>query len=129
MVLLHPFTPRDPRSWTAIAYSVKAVSFGYSFILGSNTCVRLQCAAAAPPPLASATGLLLLLLRNLVGFCCLGVTWAAAVFLSARLERGVRALLPAERHLPRCLRNLLAFSALGGAISLGAPLLFQRLGI
>ena len=76
MVLLHPFTPGDPRSWTAIAYSTKAIAFGYSFILGSNACVRLQCAAAAPPPLASAAGLLLLLLRNLLGFCCLGVAWA-----------------------------------------------------
>ena len=26
MVLLHPFTPRDQRSWTAIVYSVKAVA-------------------------------------------------------------------------------------------------------
>ena len=64
MVLLHPFTPRDQRSWTAIVYSVKAVAFGYSFIVGSNACMRHQCAAAAPPPLDSAYALLLLLVRN-----------------------------------------------------------------
>ena len=129
MVLLHPFTPRDPRSWTAIVYSVKAVAFGYSFIVGSNACVRLAVTAAAPPPLDSAYALLLLLLRNVIGFCCLGTAWAAASLVSSRLERGVRKVLPRQRHLPKCLRNLFAFSALGGTISLGAPLVFQRLGI
>ena len=44
-LLLHPFTPGEPRSWIAFAFSVKAVAFGYAFIVGSNLCARLQCAA------------------------------------------------------------------------------------
>ena len=34
-----------------------------------------------------------------------------------------------QLHLPKCLRNLFTFSALGATISLGAPLVFQRLGV
>ena len=41
----------------------------------------------------------------------------------------MRKVLPRQRHLSKCLRNLFAFSALGATISLGAPLVFQRLGI
>ena len=49
--------------------------------------------------------------------------------LATRLEKGLRTLLPSQRFLPVMARNLVAFSALGATISLGAPLLFQRLGI
>ena len=69
---------------------MKAVAFGYSFIVGSNACMRHQCAAAAPPPLDSAYALLLLLLRNVLGFCCLGGAWVTASLVSSRLERAVR---------------------------------------
>jgi membrane-associated phospholipid phosphatase len=128
MVLVHPFTPNDPRSWTAIAYSVKAIAFGYSFILGSNACVRLSCAAMLPKD--SLLGVLTLLLRNAVGFAALGLAWVGSKqLLATRLEKGLRTLLPSQRFLPVMARNLVAFSALGATISLGAPLLFQRLGI
>ena len=37
-MLVHPFTPGDPRSWTALAFSTKAIAFATSFIIGANTC-------------------------------------------------------------------------------------------
>ena len=56
LMLIHPFTPGEPRSWIAFAFSVKAVAFGYAFIVGSNLCARLQCAADVLGPAGTFSG-------------------------------------------------------------------------
>ena len=55
-MLVHPFTPGEPRSWTALAFSTKALAFATSFIIGSNLCAAHELCLteqpAAPPPVA-----------------------------------------------------------------------------
>ena len=48
---------------------------------------------------------------------------------SARLELGLRVLMPKQPYAPVMARNFLTHAALGGTISLGVPLLLQRLGL
>merc|ERR1719487_2291766 len=57
LMLLHPFTPGDPRSWTALELSTKAVAFTTAFIIGSNYCLSVDwCAVGeAPPSLTTST--------------------------------------------------------------------------
>ena len=131
MLLVHPFTPNEPRSWTALAYSAKAIAFGTSFILGSNACLNAyHCDAGADDvPTPRSLVPLVLLVRNLVGFALLGVAWLAAKRASARLEVPLRQLLPKQPLAPVMLRNAVTFGALGATISLGAPLALKNIGL
>eukprot|EP00965_Chrysotila_dentata_P148771 4912689-Pleurochrysis_carterae.AAC.1 len=78
LLLIHPFTPNEPRSWTAFGYSVKAVVFGTSFILGSNYCAHSGCTnnhVALDTVPCSAAVLAKLAARNLLGFAMLATCW------------------------------------------------------
>ena len=134
MLLVHPFTPNEPRSWTALAYSAKAIAFGTSFILGSNACLNAyhcdsSAAGADAVPTPRSLVPLVLLARNLIGFALLGAAWLASKRASARLEGPLRQLLPKQPLAPVMLRNAITFGALGATISLGAPLALKRIGL
>lgn len=144
IMLLHPFTPGDRRSWTALIYSTKAVSFGNAFILGANQCSELDwCVQTVPslpslPPtsLGSAWELLYaiahLLMRNAFGFAMLALAAAAVSGVSAYGERSLRAALPdgsaSQTCAPRMLRNAAMFTSTGFMVSLGVPVLLKYVG-
>ena len=132
LLLLHPITPKDPRSWTALGYSVKAIAFGNSFILGSNTCAIRGCAHTAltldGTPL-SLVSVLLLMQRNLIGFGALAALWYLSCCVAGAVERRLRKQLPLWPCAPMLLRNVACFATMGVSTSLGVPLLFNSLGL
>ena len=168
-LLLHPFTPGEPRSWIAFAFSVKAVAFGYAFIVGSNLCARLQCAAdvlgpagtdlwvpltdvrvlarcaAARPPArrhaprpALSHGLTArplrrlrrrLLARNALGFGALAASYQLAKVACAATEARAPKAAARVPCAGMFARNFVTFFTMGGMISLGVPLLFQKVGL
>jgi membrane-associated phospholipid phosphatase len=132
LLLVHPFTPGDPRSWTALAYSAKAISFATAFVIGSNTCANNSwCAVSrsswvAALSLASVAGLAL---RCAVGFALLFACNVGAARVAALVEAQVAALLPSKPCMPPIARNLFVFTVSGVVISLGVPTAFTAAGL
>jgi len=132
LLLVHPFTPRDPRSWTALAYSAKAIGFATAFVVGSNTCaVNTWCAASrtswdAALTLASAAELAL---RCAVGFTALFAANFSATSVAASVEAQVKTLLPSKPCMPPIARNLFVFGVNGMVISLAVPALLTAAGL
>ena len=138
LMLIHPFTPGDPRSWTALAYSTKAIAFATAFIIGSNQCASSEwctpLAGAAPPvegTLAASWPLLVpalrVVLRCTIGFGMLGVATYAATLASKLLEPQLKATMPTKKCAAPIVRNLLVFGATGAMVSLGVPALLTYL--
>lgn len=132
LLAIHPFTPHDPRSWTAFGYSVKVCAFGTCFVMGANQCAQYGCSnhhleelRLGHPARLAAT----LAVRNAVGFACLFCAYQAARTLSAACEQRVTALSPHTPCLAPLLRHATVFSAVGVACSLAVPLLFKQIGI
>jgi len=132
LLLIHPFTPGDKRSWTAVAYSAKAIAFATSFIVGSNSCAQhAWCAASrsswvAALTLSSAAGLAV---RCSVGFALLALGWLCATSLSTMLEKRLASLLPSKPCAPPIARNLSVYMVNGLIISLGVPAALTALGL
>lgn len=133
LMLLHPFTPSDPRSWTALAASTKAVAFTTSYIIGSNYCAdQAWCAAFEPPPFASlglAQASLSLVLRSMLGFAMLfGASYTAAAVARAT-EPTLRLALPSKPCAPRLARSAAVFTANGLMVSMGVPTALAAIGL
>jgi len=132
LLLIHPFSPQEPRSWNALSYSSKAVVFGATFILGSNYCAHHGCTNdhvaldTAPPSLAVFSKLLL---RNTIGFAALGASYAAAAAAAKHFSKLSK---PYTTHIPCApimAKRAFCYATIGATISAGAPLLFGVLGI
>jgi len=141
LLLVHPFTATEPRSWSAFGYSFKAIAFGICFIIGANGAATLGVndyfLDPAQPDLARAFMLRLtlantvrLVARNLLGFATLLALWHSTKFVSLLVESQVLKLLPPTKApFPRMLRHVIMFSSMGFATSLGLPLVFRSLEI
>jgi len=132
LLLIHPFTPNEPRSWTAFGYSVKAVVFGTSFILGSNYCAHSGCTnnhVALDTVPCSAAVLAKLAARNLLGFAMLATCWYIAGGVSRRVTRSLSDEIQKRPCTPMLVRHTLGFATIGVCTSLGAPMAFRALGI
>jgi len=132
LLLCHPFTPNEPRSWTAFGYSIKAVVFGTTFILGSNYCAHYGCtnhhvALDTVPPSAGVVAKLLL--RNSIGFATLASTWYVAAWAARQFLRLSKPYTGNMPCAPMLTRHIFCFAAIGVTTSAAAPLLFRTLGI
>jgi len=126
LMLLHPFTPGDPRSWSALAASTKAVAFTTSYIIGSNACAAQPwCAALEPQPQSP----LQMVVRSVVGLAML----FAASYLTAAAVRTTEPLLrdamPTKPCAPRLLRSGAVFTANGLMVSMGVPAALAAAGL
>jgi len=146
---------------------VKAVAFGYAFIVGSNLCARLQCAAdvlgpagtdlwvpltdvrvlarcaAARPTRRPPPGPVArphrpfpflrrrrrLLARNALGFGALAASYQLAKVACAATEARAPKAAARVPCAGMFARNFVTFFTMGGMISLGVPLLFQKVGL
>lgn len=132
LLLIHPFSPGDARSWTAIAYSAKAIAFAATFIAGSKACGNHEWCAASRSSwepsysLASAAGLLV---RCTVGFALLGVGAMGASSVSSIVEGQLRQTLPTKPCAPPIARNLAVFAVLGAMVSVGVPAALTAAGL
>ena len=43
LMAIHPFSPKDRRSWVCIGHSTKVIAFAVFFIDGASTCTALEC--------------------------------------------------------------------------------------
>lgn len=124
-MLIHPFTPGDPRSWAALAYSTKAVAFATTFIIGSNACAdQAWCSfdsRAEPAPSWGAWPALRLVVRSTIGFAILGASALIATKASQLMEPAVQATLPKKPCATPILRSLVTFSNAGLVVSMGVP--------
>jgi len=131
LMAVHPFTPGDARSWVALSYSVKAVAFGTSFLIGAQECQRHQLTNMLPMT-ATLRNAGVVALRNFVGYAGMFVTWrvsrAVSAFLEARLIESV-ALFRGKPCAPRLLRSAIVFSTMGAMVSYGAPALMRFAGL
>jgi len=132
LMLIHPFTPGDRRSWTAIAYSAKAVAFGTAFIAGSNACASAEwCAASRSSWSAALTlaSMLSLTIRCVVGFALLAAASFAASQASTLVEARLRTALPSKPCAAPIARNLAVFAVNGVVVSLGVPAALTYAGL
>ena len=132
LMLMHPFTPGDPRSWTALAYSTKAVAFATAFIIGSNHCASVEwCSPAARAVPAAATYVLALraVLRCVVGFAMLAVGTYTAAAAARLVEPQLQAAMPTKKCAAPIMRNLFVFAANGAMVSIGVPSLLKHLSL
>jgi len=135
LMLVHPFTPGDPRSWTALAFSTKAVAFGTSFIIGSNTCaVHEWCSSGqmgihSLPHSSILASAGLLVFRCAIGFGLMFAATRVAAALSSVAEARLRVGLPTKPCAPPIVRNAAVFTANGIMVSLGVPTFLAALGI
>jgi len=127
LMLIHPFTPGEPRSWNSLVVSTKAIAFATAFIIGSNSYSIAASAAAPAPTLAS--GALLLALRNAIGFACLYFSNMISRAISSFGEDAARALLPAKPCAPKIVKSAVVFTASGLMVSYGVPTLLHRMGL
>jgi len=128
LMLIHPFTPGEPRSWTALAVSTKAIAFATTFIIGSNQCMQYDW--CAPPSLPAPTYMdaaVRLALRNALGFGCLFAGTSVAKVISRAAEDAARRYLPAKPCAPKILNSAAVFTASGLIVSLGVPTLLTAL--
>jgi len=128
-MLLHPFTPGDPRSWTALAYSTKAVAFATAFIIGSNTCATQQW--CSPLNVVDPRGIatIRVLVRCIIGFVSLGLSTYIASLASKLVEPQLRTAMPTKKCAAPIVRNLVVFAANGMMVAMGVPALLASLGL
>ena len=132
LLLIHPFTPGDRRSWTAIAYSAKAIAFATSFIVGSNYCAQHDwCVASRSSWVAAFTlsSAAYLAVRCAFGFALVGAGSLVASRLSSAFEAQIRAALPSKPCAPPIVHNLAVFAVNGAVVSLGVPAALTALGL
>jgi len=128
---LHPFTPGDVRSWTALAYSTKAIAFGTAFLIGAQACKRHELTNTLPQT-ATLHSAGVVALRNLVGFAGMFIGWqlsrAASKAVEGLLQERIAAFT-AKPCAPRLLRSAVVFSTMGAMVSFGAPALMRMSGL
>jgi len=132
LLLIHPFSPGDPRSWNAIAYSAKAIGFGAAFIAGSTACGEHGwCAASRTSWVAEFTvvAAMGLLKRCVVGFALLAIVGLASARASTVVEQLLRTVVPSKPCAPPIARNLAVFSGMGLMVSLGVPAALTAAGL
>jgi len=132
LMLLHPYTKGDPRSWTALAYSAKAIAFATSFIVGSNTCARREWCVASRSSWEAALTLestATCALRCTIGFALLGLGSLLADAVSKLLTAQLKVLMPTKPCAPTIARNAAVFGATGLIISLCVPAVLTALGL
>jgi len=133
LMAVHPYTPGDARSWTALSYSTKAVAFGTAFLIGTQAGAAHQLTYSLPPS-ATLSSAGLVAARNLLGYSAMFAAWQLSRAFSAALEGGLAERLPAlglafKPCAPRLLRSAIVFSTTGAMVSFGAPLLMSAAGM
>lgn len=93
LMMIHPYTPGDARSWVALTNSTKAVAFGTAFLIGSNACSRLKYNTNLPEVTMYNAGTLLV--RNAIGFLGMRTAWRLSRTASMLVEK----LLQPAAHL------------------------------
>merc|ERR1712107_148460 len=133
LLLVHPFTATEPRSWSAFGYSFKAIAFGICFIIGANGAATLGVndyfLDPAQPDLARAFMLRLtlantvrLVARNLLGFATLLALWHSTKFVSLLVESRCSSSCPRpRRRSPECCGTSSCFLPWGSRPRLAFP--------
>lgn len=133
LLLVHPFTPNDPRAWAALETSTKAVAFTTWYIIGANYCsTQPACAAFEPPPVATlglAPAALQMVVRSVLGFALLlGASYGAQA-LTGLADPWLRFALPNKPCVPRLARSGAVFTASGLMVSLVVPTALAASGL
>ena len=132
LMLIHPFTPGDPRSWTAIAYSAKAISFATAFIVGSNSCAEnAWCAASRTTWVAALTFTSIsgLVVRCAVGFAIIFIAGIGAANFSTLFEARLKLAFPNKPCVGPIARNIAVYTTYGVMVSLGVPAVLTAAGL
>ena len=134
LMLVHPYTPGDPRSWTALAFSTKAIAYAATFIVGSNTCASHPVCSASYAGWSASVALGLpgaarIAARIGVGYALLGFASVAATSASSFVEGQLRIALPSKPCAPMIARNFAMYAAAGAIVSMGAPTVLSVTGL